>query len=322
MGNVPMNRTGDSSVEAILADELARADRALSGVAPVIAHLLDPSGETLVNDAIIARVRGMLTHLSRALLGAGPVSARCGEIGLVQIDALANDLADDPAVLVHLYCVAIEGLLTTRLEQRLGIDPVLSPLVQELIASEHATTAELAMKTLAAQSRFVQSQKRMELALDELPAELFDAVLTRFENSDHSASGESRPVSISEMRRNYDEASSRLGLLNRLVATMRQGAMAGLALDHAGLALFTSCLSALSGQRRNLVMLSCHEHQNTRLALSLRAAGLEGEQIERQLQLLGPTSPHADHISGIPAERARVMLSRSYIGEDFAVGAG
>lgn len=322
MGNVPMNRTDFTSVDDILADELARADRALSGVAPVISHLLDPSSETLVNDAILARVRGMLAHLSHTLLGAGLSPAQRGEIDASAIDALSSDLADIPAILSHLYCVAVEGLLTERLEQRFGIDPVLSPLVQELIASDQPTTAELAMRALTAQSRFMQSQGRMELALSELPAEIFAAVLKRFETFNPLSSSQDRQNSISEVRRNYDEAAGRIGLLSRLVVGMRNGAIAGLALDHAGFALFVSSLSELSGQPRNLAVISSHERQNARLALSLRAAGLEGEQIDRQLQLLGPASPHADNIADMSPERARAVLARSMTGEAFAVGAG
>ena len=58
-----------------------------------------------------------------------------------------------------------------------GIDPVLTGLVQELIASQDSGVSALAMQALAAQSRFVQSQRRMELPLGELPGDLFHKAL-------------------------------------------------------------------------------------------------------------------------------------------------
>ncbi len=321
MGSVPMNRTKSTSVEAILGDELARADRALLGVAPVISHLLDASGEALVNDAILARLRGMLAHLSRSLLGADRPTSERGSIELDTIDSLSEELARDPALLRHLYALAVEGLVTERLERTLSFDPVLSPLLQELIASDQPATAELAIKALTAQSRYLQSQGRMELELNELPADLFANVLELFEGAAPQIGVGEVSSAIAQVQRGYDEGASRIGLFARLVAGLRNGALAGLSLEHAGFPLFASCLANLSGQPRDLVVLSSHERQNARLVLSLRAAGLEGEEIERQLQILGPASPHADNIANMPSERAREMLAQSNAGDAFMAGA-
>lgn len=321
MGSVPMNRNDSTAVEAILGDELARADRALRGVAPVISHMLVASGEALVNDAILARLRGMLAHLASSLLGAGLSNAQRGALDDRAIDALCEELALDQALLEHLYAMAVEGLLAERLESRLALDPVLSPLLQELIASDQPATAELAMRALAAQSRFMQSQARMELALGELPPEIFAGVLMQFERFSPEPAAPDQRRAIDHIRKTYDEGASRLGLLARLVSGMRRGARAGLVLEHAGVALFTSCLAEMSGQSRDLAVLSCHERQNARLALALRAAGSEGEAIESQLQVFGPVSSHADTIAAMPPERARAILAQSGLDQAFAVGA-
>ena len=308
MGSVPMNRSDPTSVESELASALTRADRALRGVAPVISHMLDASGEALVNDAILARLRGMLSHIARQAFAAIEQTERSYEPGLGEVDAFTDQLAEDTAILGHLYAVAVEGLLTEKLEREAAIDPVLSPLLQELIASDHPQIAELAMKVLAAQSRFMQSQSRMELALEELPASLFERVLKQ---ADCFAGCDDARHGLLKLKRGFDEAAGRLGLLARLTSGMRKGAIAGLSMDHAGLGLFVSCIAELSGQAREVAVLSCHERQSARLAIALRSLGLENEQIEKQLQMLGPGALHADNLSSISPEHARAMLERS-----------
>ena len=64
-----------------------------------------------------------------------------------------------------------------RLQARSGIDPVLTPLVQDLVASKDGSVASLAMAVLASQARFQQHYRRMELPLRELPGDLFHQAL-------------------------------------------------------------------------------------------------------------------------------------------------
>lgn len=299
MGDVAMERTGDKSVEAILKDELARENRALRGVAPVISHMLESSGHALVSDAIVARVRGMLGDLAHQLLAAGDAPEQAA------VDRLADSFASDTAILSHLYAVAMEGHLTDRLEQRSSVDPVLSPLLQELIASDKPIVAELAMATLAAQSRFMQSQRRMALPLGELPSDLFAYTIARFEAA---KVGERDARSAKSIKANYDEGAGRLGLLARLVQAMGKGSIAALELDHAGLALFASAIASRSRQPRDLAVLGCHEHQAARLAISLRAAGLDAAGVERQFLLLEPAEMLPEGIASVSPERARELL--------------
>ena len=214
-------------------------------------------------------------------------------------DALAEALAGDGALLAHCHALAAESQLAERLHQHRAIDPVLSPLLQELIASDTPVIAELAMNTLAAQSRFIQSQRRMELPLGELPAELF-----------HTITAAHVPGADAARRLNaaYDEAVSRLGLLARLVSAMRRGAIAALALDHAGPALFASALAALSRASREQAVLASQEGQGARLALMLRSAGLGSEAIARQFLLIDPAARPLRDLDAISPERARMLL--------------
>jgi len=289
----------------------------LRGVAPVLAHLLASSGQPLVSDAIVARVRGMLDHLARQLLAAERAEvlgspAHGPPAPAEAVDALAAHLAQDHVVLGHSHVLALESHLAERLERRASLDPVLSPLLQELIASDRPAIAELAMTTLAAQSRFIQSQRRMDMPLSELPAELFLAVIACWETA--ARAGERGGVprgAIERLKRSHDEGESRAGLLARLVSAMGSGVLAALELEHAGLALFASALASVTRQPRENAVIACHESQAARLALAFRAAGMDAQAIERQFMLLEPGVRVPGVIGELAPDRAQAILARS-----------
>jgi hypothetical protein len=220
----------------------------------------------------------------------------------IALDHLADSLMADETLLAHCHALAAESVIADRLHQRHGLDPVLSPLLQELIASEDSAIAALAMATLAAQSRFVQSQRRMELPLGELPAELFHALLSKVPGPLADGAGFAR------LQASYDEAASRLGLIARLVAAMRRGAMAALALDHAGIALLASALASQTRVPRHEAVLACHEGQSVRLALLLRAARLLPPAIERQLVMIDPAARLPGALGELSPDRAAALL--------------
>ncbi|MFN9634573.1 MAG: hypothetical protein ACK554_14235, partial [Erythrobacteraceae bacterium] len=70
MGEDTMDLADGAMVEAILREELARESRALGSVVPVLRHLLASDGQRMVSDAILARVRGMLSDLAAQLIAA------------------------------------------------------------------------------------------------------------------------------------------------------------------------------------------------------------------------------------------------------------
>lgn len=294
MGKMAMDRSQSTLVDASLRDELARGNRALRSLAPVLVHLLGNDGPSLVSDAIVARLRGMLNDIAHQLLGEKPVSEGPAEGYSSYHQAVIDILTADDRLIDHLYALALEGHLAQSLEERVTIDPVLSPLMQELIASQQPEIAELAMSTLAAQARFCQSQRRMELAITELPSELFASVIARFEQADLGLNQERLSNSIAQYKAAFDEGDSRIGLLARLTAAMHGGAVAGLELGHAGIALFVSAASSLANHAREQTVLACHEGQSTRLALILKAAGASHCAIEGQLTLLGAARPLPD----------------------------
>ncbi|HEY6964641.1 MAG TPA: hypothetical protein VI407_05445 [Erythrobacter sp.] len=305
MGEETMDLAADDAVEAILRDGAAREARALAAVVPVLRHLLGSEAQALVSDAVLARVRGMIHDLAGQLLGAQAgrdPAARAPADDPAALDALAETLLADEALLAHCHALAAESLIADRLLQRHALDPVLSPLLQELIASEGSGVAALAMAALAAQSRFVQAQRRMELPLGELPAELFHALLARVQANASDSAG------LVRLQAGYDEATSRLGLIARLVAAMRRGSVAALVLDHAGVALFASALASQTHRPREQAVLACHEGQGLRLALMLRAAGQSPAAIERQLGLIDPAARLPRALDELSPDRAAALL--------------
>ena len=303
MGDETMDLADGGALEAALRDALARETRALATLVPVLRHMLASEGHRLVSEAVLARVRGMLSDLAAQLLAAAAgrdAALRQSAPGDPRThDALADALAGDPLLLAHCHALAAESLAAERLHQHHGIDPVLSPLLQELIAADDPVVAELAMNTLAAQSRFIQSQRRMELPLGELPAELFHDLTAR-----HLGQGDV----ARRLHESYDEGASRLGLLARLVSAMRRGAVAALALDHAGLALFASAVSVMAREVREDAVLACQDGQGARLALMLRSAGLAPEAIARLFPLVDPAAQAPQGLEDISPERARMLL--------------
>ena len=300
------------SVETVLRDELGRGDAMLATSRPILRHLLANDDHALFSDEMIARVRGMMHHVARQLLfaqaAAGGTLDRAGYADERQ-EALAQALFENTDFLAHAHALTLEAQLADRLQRRSGIDAVLSPLVQELAAAREMDTAALAMAVLAAEARFMQHHRRMELPLGELPGDLFHkALLLLRSQADESEAAEEAER---KLREGYDERAGRLGLLARLVMAMGQKAVRALAIDHAGLAIFSTALAMASGQERSLTVLSFADRQFARLALALRAAGLKQQAVEEQFLYLHPEISLPDGFDRLRADRAAALLAGS-----------
>jgi hypothetical protein len=310
MSEAAVSPPGTSSVEAGLRDALRAGDAVLTAAAPVLRHLLTSDDSGLFGDAVIARVRGMSSDVARQLFGHLAVAGGEGE-GDRTLTALTAAITASPAFLGHVHALALEWQLTEVLQERLALDPVLSPLLQALVGSLEPTTAELAMKFLAAQARFGQAQRRMRLPLGELPGDLLHGALVAMRAVAGGAPelDERAAAAEASIRSVYDEARSRLGLVSRLVTSMGAGSMAALSLEHAGAAIFLSTLASASGQDRDLAVLATSETQRARLALALCAAGLTPAAIEEQLLTLDPDSALPPGLDRLGAERAAAILA-------------
>ena len=301
-----------SPAETAMERDLERANRALSGVAPVLEHALAGDGGGLVNDRLVARVRGMVNDLARQLEARRSIeSTDTAPLSDDARDYLTRQLIGDASILVHLHACAVEGVLSEQLESRSGIDPVLSPLWQELIASEEAVIAEMAMQGLAAQSRFMQAQRRMQQPILDLPPEVLERVFRIWVRVINVEEEPSVAAAMRAIKSDYDEAQSRLGVITRLVSTMREGRIAALELEHAGVALFVSALASLVGETRERTVLACHDQQAVRLAVSLRAAGFDRSAIEQHFLLLDSAFATPHTLSDLSPDAARVLLRKN-----------
>ncbi len=303
MSDAPATPRATETVESRLRGALQQGDAVLGTVAPVLRHLLASDDSGLFGDAILARVRGMIGDVARQLLGHnGPGDA---------LAALTAAITANPAFLTHVHALVLEWHVTELLQARLALDPVLSPLLQALIASSDEATAAHAMKFLAAQARFGQAQRRMRLPLNELPGDLLHGALIAMRGISGTTPEADAQAAAAEaaIRADFDESRSRIGLMSRLVTGMGGGAVAALSLHHAGAAIFLTALSVASAQDRDLATLATSETQRTRLALALCAAGIKPAAIEEQLLALDPDAQLPAGIDRLNPDRAAALLA-------------
>lgn len=295
--------------EVSLRRDLARGDMVMDSIGPVLRHLLVSEELSIFADDVVATVRGMVTDIARQLLGA--VSQVQGQADVrpdpSRIEALCQRLIDQGQVLAHVHALALEAQLSARLEARLGLDPVLSPLLQALIGANAAEVSSTGMAFLAAQARFVQNRRRMQLPLGELPGDVLHLALLTVRELPGSPSHQA-DAAAAAIRSGYDESLSRLGLVSRLITGLGGGVMAALSISHAGAAIFLSALSHASGLERDALVLATDGTQVARLALALRAAGLKQASIAEQIEALHPdTDLQLSYDALTPDQAARLM---------------
>lgn len=304
-----LEQTGAKPVETVLREELALGDAMLTTSAGVIRHLLANDDSSIFSDQVIARVRGMLADVARQLVlvafGLDDLEER--EDGEAQHHDLTEQFLSDPRFLEHAHALALEHQLAERLQARNSIDPVVSSLLQSLIADKDRETAEQAMGALAAQARYVQYQRRMELPLAELPPVLrmaaVDSAMAHIRDGDTEA--------LEALQRAPEGHSNRIELLTQLVEQLGQQAHIALTVHHAGASIFLTALAMGAGQTRELATLATTDRQLARLALSLRAAGMRPDAIEEQFVYLHPDVTLPPGFDRLRADQAAALLAQS-----------
>jgi len=241
---------------------------------------------------------------------AGADSAAAEPIREENIETLTETLACNGAFIGHLHALAFEWQLTERLQARIGTDPVLTPLLQALIASRDAATAALAMRFLASQARFCQTQRRMTLPLSELPGDLLHMALLAMRSvfSQHESGDQDAASREAQIRADYSEDDTRSGMISRLVLSLGSEAMAALSITNAGLAIFLSALSIGSGIDREAATLATNDAQAVRLALLLRAAGLKPNLVAEQVLSFHPDFDVPEGFDQIGPDQAAALL--------------
>ena len=309
MERAPIMDKNELAPVDVLRTALAQGDTMLGGIEPILRQLLSVPDHSLFSDEIVARVRGMLADLARQVLSTqAEATGKKGRESFAERhgEALAEHFQTCKPLLSHCHALAVEWQLTERMEAETGLDPVLSPLMQQLIADSDATVSGVAMAALAAQARFTQGQRRMGLLLGELPGDLVHDLLFVWRNY----CGESRSDSIdraeAKLRQSIDESGSRLALFERLL--VRANRETALSLEDAGTALFFSALTKYSGQTREIAVLSSHACQTVRLAVGLRSAGVEPRHIDETLMRLHPAAAPLAGLDKIDQKTARGIL--------------
>ncbi|MDE2301534.1 MAG: hypothetical protein KGK11_03140 [Sphingomonadales bacterium] len=306
----PVMGVGEPTVRAgaaeRLLDGLAEGEAAAQAIAPMLRLRLGHAETGLFDEAVIAGIRGMLRDLAEQLLADAGDAPR-----EPALDALERLLSARPGLLDHLHALALEARAAERLQARLRLDPVVSPLLQALIAAPEPETAAAAMHLLAAEARFLRQQQQMRLPVAELPAELFDAVLDAARGAADVPDDAQAVAHLPGIRAAYDEAATRIALADRLVVAMGAGAVAAGSLAHAGVPLFLAALSAATGEARGVCVLALQPGQGARLALLLRKAGVKREVVQASLLLVDAPPALVEAIAGISPAAAAAMLAGS-----------
>lgn len=295
---------GVQGVEGVLRADLAHGDAVAASALPVLRYLVAAEDSALFSEEILARVRGMLADIAGQLLDA-LVGADRRAHSADEIEVLTRAFVGDATLLGHVHAQALEWQLTERMQARLALDPVMTPLVQARLPG---TTA---MAFLASQSRWCQAQRRMALPLSELPPSVLDAVMVTLRAlvGAEPALADRVDAVETQVREGYDESATRLGLAASFVAEVGGEAQAALAIGAGGVALFLSALAQLSGQSRDNAVLSTHEGQLARLALGLKAAGLSTDGVEAQFHALHPEVTLPQGFAGLDRAQAAAMLA-------------
>lgn len=304
-------------LETLLRDDLFHADQAMLHMGPILQHLLRNDDSSIFSDEIIARVRGMFGDIARQLVQALGEAAGHADAGAWAREAgpgLAEMLTANQALLTHLHMLAVEWQLADKLQGRQGIDPVLTPLLQDMIASPDPDLAARGMNLLAAQARFGQAIRRMQIPLIELPGDLHHIALTIMQAyvADDPSGVAAAELAEATLRTARSAAASRIDLLAYAISVSGARPAATLSLQNAGVALFLTALGMGAGLPRETAVMCTTESQMPRLALSLAAAGLGRTGLVETFAALHPDVALPEGLEGLHADRAAAILAASH----------
>lgn len=312
-----MSNFNHNSVDAALHECIAHGEAVIAECTPVLRHLLVIDDPMLFSDRVVAHSRGMLTHIAHQLIGSmDTIPSDKNELSryLEDVESLYNALMKDSELLACVHAEALEWQLADRLELQLGLDPVMPPLVQELVRSANTELAQLAKEVQAVQANGAQMARRMEMPLKELPAEIFHKVLMIFERKHRGTQQAHKVVQLCEtLRKSYAERKRRVNKIARLLVLLGSRLREALSIEKAGVAIFATALAAASGEDRERVIYSFSESQASRLGLTMRAAGFGEEQIRQQIACLYPGLVVRMPYHTIASYKARDLLGQAHL---------
>ena len=278
----------------------------------LLPHLLTRTDDSLHTEALLAHMRGLLRDLALRLLRVEAEATGDRErdaFAHAQVDGLHRAFAHDPVLCAHVHETALEVRAAQLAVAATRSDATLTPLLQSLIGHAQAEVAGAAMAVLTAQTRFAQTQRRLELPIEHLPFEVFDAALSAWRRHRGADMSDAMVRAEGKLRGRYEEASTRRSLMERLHALTVQRSD-WLQLDQAGASLFLTALAARSRQSRYVVAKAAIARSQARLALSLRAAGMRPASIASQCAILQPDGDPLQGIEDIGTREAGQLIAR------------
>lgn len=303
------NSPADSADHPLRA-ALAAGDRAAARSGPLLEQLIGTDDCSFVSDAVVAQVGGMMADMAQQALAPRGIGASAQ-----WHEEMTRRLAADPALRSHCHALALEWRLALSLERDLALDPVLSPMLQGCVASGDATVASTAMAAISAQARFAQAQRRMQLPLGELPAELFHALLMIARQVDAGEGGVTAGRAEARLRETYDEGSGRIALLARLASMFDPSDGVALAIEDAGAGLWLSVVAARSGETRERTAFATADPALGRLLLTLRAAGAAPAEAERLAMRIMPDGDLPRGLADVGTREAAQWLAQALVDE-------
>ncbi|MCP9223315.1 hypothetical protein MKP08_11190 [Erythrobacter sp. LQ02-29] len=282
-----------SNPQAALRDALREERRASEWAAQALPVLV-AGGDQLLGQDIVARVEGMVASLADQLADA--LRAEDRQEFAAQIRA---ELAFDTELVAFLHSLAMEFRAATRLSRDAGLDMVAPPELRALSSSDSPAPSRLASSAIAAQARYLGDMIAMRLPLAELPAEMFDRLVSRLDVFD--AAG--------PLRAGYEEGETRLTLLSRLATSRLAFDRPAMDCRQSGLALFLTRLADGSGLDRTSISLAWGSPSFTRLALAMRASGMDIADIGRQCALVAPSASLPPAVENVDPEEAKMMIA-------------
>ncbi len=280
----------------------------------ILRQMMVRERDGLFSDATIARCGAMIGSVARQLLHA--LAQESGEtdpasFAAAREEALGQALGAQGDLLGHCHALAVESLLTDKVHERAGIDPVSTPLLKSLLAHEEVQIGGAAMHVLAAQARFMHLSRRMEVPLEELPAEIFHQALNIF-CAQFPDQAEACKATAAFFASRYDEGAGRLPQMARLVMLASDNAISAMRIADAGIALFAIALAMEAAQEREHAVIAMVQGDHARLSLMLRAADMPSAAMAEALTTLNPQSALDPQIAQLPREEAAAMLHSAH----------
>ena len=200
--------------------------------------------------SVVMRTRGLIDDVVRRAGGG------MSETGL---SGLANRIARDPVVAAYCHSLAFEWDRLVAFQRRTGTNPIVPPIV------ETPPLASDASRLKAVLGRFAQEQRRLSASIQEMPANVFNALCAIVDETQAE-------IACSGLR--HAERATREAVL---ADALENGALAKARFDplQVGLSLLVSALSRGSGRPRVEGVIALDRTQLARLIVMARAAGAD-----------------------------------------------